>query len=98
MSWHFIAPTAITAATTMRSMIFAFQSSPATPGVRRVAVSLPYAAQLIDGTKYMAIPLDMPGPKSAGDLNQRIQRPPSSGPDRLDRRKPGSSQCRVPTK
>jgi hypothetical protein len=28
-------------------------------GVRRIAVSLPYAAQLIDGTKYME-PADVP--------------------------------------
>jgi hypothetical protein len=46
-------------------------------GVRRVAVSLPYAAQLIDGAKYM-LPGDVKPPEGGTELRrQRAPRGPT---------------------
>ncbi len=44
--------------------------------VRRVAVSLPYAAHLIDGTKYME-PADVRPPQDDTELRRRAPRGPS---------------------
>jgi hypothetical protein len=57
----------------MRTMVIRVPELTGYGGVRRVAVSLPYAAQLIDGVKYM-LPGDVKPPE--GDTELRRQRAP----------------------
>ena len=57
----------------MRTMVIRVPELTGYGGVRRVAVSLPYVAQLIDGVKFM-LPGDVKPPE--GDTELRRQRAP----------------------
>ena len=61
----------------MRTMVIRVPELTGYGGVRRVAVSLPYAAQLIDGAKYM-LPGEVKPPESGTELRrQRAPRGPT---------------------
>ena len=61
----------------MRHMIVLVPELTGYGSVRRVAVSLPYAAQLIDGKKYM-LPGDVKPPEGVTERHrQRVPRAPS---------------------
>jgi hypothetical protein len=61
----------------MRTMVIRVPELTGYGGVRRVAVSLPYAAQLIDGVKYM-LPGDVKPPEGGTELRrQRAPRGPT---------------------
>jgi hypothetical protein len=57
----------------MRRMVVIVPELTGYASIRHVAVSLPYAAQLIDGVKYM-LPGDVKSPE--GDTERRRQRAP----------------------
>ena len=57
----------------MRRMVIFVPELTGYASIRHIAVSLPYAAQLIDGVKYM-LPQDVKSPE--GDTERRRQRAP----------------------
>jgi DNA-binding NarL/FixJ family response regulator len=60
----------------MRTMTILMPMQTGCAGVTRVAVSLPYVAALIDGTKYLE-PDDVKPPKAATETPQRAPRAPT---------------------
>ena len=60
----------------MRHMVVIVPELTGYASIRHVAVSLPYAAQLINGVKYM-LPSDVKSPEGNTERRQRTRRSPS---------------------